>query len=120
VLGGLEDEADLLQRLDHLDPERAGGQVHPVVELAAGADDSVLLTPSDDGEGVLGAEVRVQAEAEHQEQVARAVVGVEVVAVVEVPIAGPDVADGLGHLVDRVVVAGGEHGSPLGSDGPSD
>jgi hypothetical protein len=109
VLGGLEDEADLLQRLHHLDPQRAGGQVHPVVELPAGAHDPVLVAPADDGEGVLGAKVRVEAEPQHEEEVARAVVGVEVVAVVEVAVAGPDVADGFRDLVDREVVAGREH-----------
>ena len=95
-------------------------EVHAVVEHPTGAHDPVLLAPAHHGERVLGAEVRVQAEAEHQEQVARAVVGVEVVAVVEVAIAGPDVADGLGHLVDREVVAGREHEVPLRSDGASE
>ena len=42
-------------------------------------------------------------------------VDVEVVAVVEVPVRGPDEPHGLGDLVDRIVVKGGEHGEVLGS-----
>ena len=41
-------------------------------------------------------------------------VDVEVVAVVEVPVRGPDEPHGLGDLMDRVVVQGGEHGQLLG------
>ena len=52
-------------------------------------------------ERVLHAEVRVLAQPHHHEQLVARAVQVEVVAVVEVAIAGADVADRLGDLVDR-------------------
>ena len=65
------------------------------------------------GEGVLGGQVRVLAHAHHHEQLVGRGVQVEVVAVVEVAVAGRDVAHRLAGLVDREVVPGREHGGLL-------
>ena len=43
MLARLEQEAQLAQRLDHLDPERADARVHAVAEFARGAHDDVAI-----------------------------------------------------------------------------
>jgi hypothetical protein len=64
-------------------------------------------------ERVLHREIRVLAEAHHHEQLAGGAVQVEVVAIVEVAIAGADVADRVGDLVNRIVVPRREHEASL-------
>jgi len=109
VLGLVEGEAQPAQRLQHLDLERSHARVAPVAEGARGAHHEVPRAAARDGEGVLHAEVRVLAHAHHDEELVARGVEVEVVAVVEVAIAGADVAHHVGGLVDGVVVPGGEH-----------
>src|SRR5262249_26967383 len=109
VLGGLQDHAHLLQAFDDLDVERPDARVHAVVELARGPHDPMLVAPADARERVLHAEVRGLPDTHDQHQLVAASVQVEVVAVVEVAVAGPDVADRLRDLVERVVVHRREH-----------
>ena len=110
----LADHAQLAQALDHLDAQRADARVHAVVaELARRAHHALYTVAQHHRERVGRAQVRVLAEAHDQEQLVAAAVQVEVVAVVEVAIAGRDVADRLGDLVDGVVVEGGEHARSL-------
>ena len=112
-LVGLEHHPHRLQRLDHLDPERPHRGVDPVDQLARRAHHPVLGAPAHQGEGIADtARFGYWPEAHDQEQLVGRAVQVEVVAVVEVAIAGADVADRLRHLVHRIVVPGREHGSP--------
>src|SRR5207253_8361215 len=85
--------------------------VHAVVVESVGEVHGVLaVTTPNGGVGVLGTQVRVHAEAGHEEDVARAVVGVEVAAVVEVAVAGADVLERQRHLMDGELVEGDGHG----------
>ncbi len=120
----LDHEAQSPQGFHDLDADRADRRVEAVAaELAGRADDPVEVgavgrQPADAEEGVLHVEVRVLAQPEDAEQVVGPPVHVEVVAVVEVAVAGADVADHLGDLVDGVVVEGRQgrrHGVPPGS-----
>jgi hypothetical protein len=113
AFGLLEDQAELLQRLDDLDPVAADALVEPVVvEGVAQVHGGLLVAAADQDEGVLGAEVRVVAHARDEEDVAGPVVGVEIAAVVEVAVAAADVGHRLRQLVDRVLVHGREHQMP--------
>ena len=110
MLGRVERAAQRLEALDHLDLERTDRRVHPVeAELARRPHDAVLVAAAHEREGVGDAEVRVLALPDDEEQLVGARVAVEVVAVVEVAIAGAGLADRLGDLVDREVVEGREH-----------
>ena len=64
VLGRLGDEAQLLQRLDHLDAERPDRDVGAVGQRLRRAHDVLLVAEPYGDEGVGRAEVRVLAEAE--------------------------------------------------------
>ena len=108
VLGRLDDHPQLAQRLDDLDAERPDRDVAPVDQRRRRAHDVLGAAQAHVEEGVDHAEVRVLAEAEDGEPVVVARVHVEVVAVVEVAVAGGGVRNELGRLVDRVVVARGE------------
>ena len=113
ALGLLEDDSDLLQRLGDLDPEVADARVETVVvHRLAEVHGGLLVAAADQDERVLGAEVRVVAGAEDGEEVTRAVVGVEVPAVVEVAVTAADVGHRLRQLVDRVLVQAGDHQAP--------
>ena len=78
---------------------------------AAIAGEPLEISPAHQREGVLHAEVRVLPEPEDRAELAVRGVQVEVVAVVEVAVAGADVADHVGDLVQRVVVHRREHGA---------
>ena len=106
-------EAQALQRLEHLDLEGTDRGVHAVAELPRRAHHAVAVAALHAGEGVLGGQVRVLAQPHHHEQLVGRGVQVEVVAVVEVAVAGGDVANRLAGLVDREVVPGREHGGLL-------
>ena len=108
VFGRLDHEAQPAQRLEHLDAEGPDGGVGPVGQRGRRADHVLRTTQADVDEGVDDAEVGVLAEPEDGEPVVVARVHVEVVPVVEVPVAGGRVGDELGGLVDGVVVPGGE------------
>ena len=110
ALGLLEDEPQPAQRLDDLDPVGADVLVEPVVVDRVGeVHRGLRVAAADQHERVLGAEVRVVAEAGDQEDVAGAVVGVEVAAVVEVAVAGAGPGDRQRHLVERVLVERADH-----------
>ena len=115
VLGGLAHEAQALQRLEHLDPQRADAHVGPVAERPGRPHDVLLLAEADGDEGVGRAEVRVLAEPEDGHELAAGVEGVEVVAVVEVAVAGRDVGDPVGDWWTGIVVPGrdGHRSFPL-------
>jgi hypothetical protein len=102
-------EADALQPLEHLDPERPDGGIHSVAQLFRRSHDPVLVAAPYAGKRVLYGQVRVLAHAHDHEQLVAATVHVEVVTVVEVAVAGPDVPDRLRDLVQRVVVHRREH-----------
>ena len=104
VLVRLDDEAQLLERTDDLDADRTDRHVHAIAELPRRAHHAVGVAVHDDHEGVRDGQVRVLAVAEDGEGVPVVLVAVEVVAVVEVAVAGGRVADRLGGLVDRIVV----------------
>ena len=78
----------------------------------------MVVAPQHRHEGIGHAQVGVLADADDGEQLVvgpvhlTGAVDVEVVAVVEVAIRGPHVAHGLGDLMDRIVVKGGEHVVP--------
>ncbi len=116
-LVGLDDHSHLFEPFDHLDPDRSHRGIHPIgAEGLGGADHPVVLTPQDGNERVRHAQVGVLADSDDCEELVRSPVyvasamDVEVVAIVEVAIRGPHVAHGLGDLMDRVVVKGGQHG----------
>ena len=78
----------------------------------------MVVSPFHRDKGIGDAQVRVLPDPDHREQI---VVGpfdlpgamdVEVVAIVEIPVGGPDKPRGLGDLMDRVVVKGRKHGEP--------
>src|SRR2546421_5929712 len=69
----------------------------------------MLVAAANARERVLHSEVRVLPDPDDQEELVAAPVHVEVVTVVEVAVARPDVADRLGDLVERVVVHRREH-----------
>ena len=111
VFVGLGVDVRLAQRLDDLDADRSDLRVHPVgAQLARGAHDVLGLAVDDGGrEGVDDADVGVDAHRHHEIGVAFQRVGAEVVAVVEVAVAGADSVDRLGCLVYQVIVEGREH-----------
>ena len=86
--------------------------IRSLAELARGPHDVLAVAMRGGGEGVGDAEVRVLPEPGGDEQLAARSEQVEVVAVVEVAIAGADDEHRLGDLVDRVVVERREHGDP--------
>ena len=112
VVVGLEHEAQARERLEHLHAEGADGVVHAVAELSRCPHHVVPAPAADDREGVLHREVRVLAHPHHQEQLVARTVEVEVVAIVEIAIAGSRVPDGLRHLVNRVIVPTRKHDPP--------
>jgi hypothetical protein len=110
VLVLVDHDPQAAQRLEHLDAERADREVHAVAELLRRPQHPVVVAALHARERVLDGEIRVLPHAEHHEQRVARGVQVEVVAVVEVPIARRDEADRLGGLVHRKVVPAGEHG----------
>ena len=92
------------EAVEDLDRDGSGRGVAPIVELARRPHDVLRATQSGGGEGVDHAEVRVLTEAGGDEERLVAAKEVEVVAVVEVAVAGPDGGDRFGDLVDGQVV----------------
>src|SRR5207302_4928209 len=106
-------EPQAAQWLQHLDPVRTHALIETIVAERVGAVDRPLAVAATNGDvGVDDSEVRVHAEATDQEDVTRAVVGVEVAAVVEVAVAGTDVLHRQRRLVDRELVEGNWHLTP--------
>ncbi|WP_168176108.1 DUF1589 domain-containing protein [Mycobacterium sp. ST-F2] len=110
TLGLVEHDAYLVQRVGDLDAVADDVLVQPVLVDGVGQVDCGLRVATADQEvGVLDAQVGVVAHAGDDEDVAGAVVRVEVAAVVEIPVAGPGPGDRLRDLVNRVFVHGAEH-----------
>ena len=112
VVVGAAGDPEPVQALDDVDRDRPHPCVHPIdAELPRRPNDPVDAVLQDDDEGVRHAEVRVLAHAGDEEQLVAAVVQVEVVPVVEVPVARAHVAHRLGDLVDGIVIEWRQHGS---------
>ena len=95
----------LRRRLYNLDAQRPDMRVHAVETQLAGRPHDVLLALVDHAdEGVGDAQVRVLPEREHEEELAFGVVAAEVVAVVEIAVAGGRIGHRFGDLVDEVIV----------------
>ena len=104
-LGLLEDDPDLLERVGDLDAVVADVRVHPVlVDQVGEVHGGLLAVAGDQEERVLGAEVGVVAQPGDHEDVAGAVVGVEVGAVVEVAVAAVGLRQRQRRLVQRELV----------------
>ena len=112
-VGGFDGDAESAQRLQHLDPERAHRDVGPVDERRRRPHDVLGTAPAHIDERVHHAQVGVLPQTEDGEPLVVAGMHVEVVAVVEIPVARGGVRDELGGLVDGIVVPrgqGGRHG----------
>ena len=110
ALGFLEDHPQLVQWLDDLDAVAVHMLVEPVlVDAVAQVHRGLGVTATDQHERILDPEVGVVADAGDQEDVAAAVVGVEVGTVVEVAVRGTGPRDGLRELVYREFVDRSEH-----------
>ncbi len=113
TLGLVHDDPYLLQRIDHLDAVAVAVLVEPVlVDRVGHVDRGLRVTPPPhEYVGVLDPpEIGVVADAGDQEDVAGAVVGVEIAAVVEVPVRGVRPGDRQRRLVDGIFVERSEHG----------
>ncbi len=104
-LVGVEHQVDPLQRFEHLDPVRSDREVEALVVERVGAPHDVLQVAAPHYRvRVLHPELRVDAGAGDEEDLAGPVVGVEVAPVVEVPVAARDVPHRQRRLVQRVFV----------------
>ena len=112
ALGFVQDDAQRVQRLVDLDAVAEDVLVEPVlVDRVGQVHRRLLVTAPDEHERVLDAEVGVVADAGDQEDVAGAVVRVEVGPVVEVAVRRTRPCDGLRNLVNGKFVHGAEHQS---------
>ena len=110
AFGFVEDDAQLVQRLDDLDAVTVDVLVEPVLVDGVGQVHRGLgVAAPDEQERVLHPEVGVVADAADDEDVAGAVVGVEVGAIVEVAVRRTRPRDGLGDLMNRELVERSEH-----------
>ncbi len=110
ALGLLEHQPQLAERLDDLDPVAADVLVETVVvDLVGQVYGRLGVAPAEQHECVLDPQVGVVAGAGDQEDVTAAVVGVEIAAVVEVPVAGRRPGDRQRSLVERELVEGTDH-----------
>ena len=110
AFGFVEDDPQLVQRLDDLDAVAVDVLVEPVLVDGVGQVYRGLgVAAPDEQERVLDPEVGVVADAADHEDVAGAVVGVEVGAIVEVAVRGTRPRDRLGDLVYRELVERSEH-----------
>jgi hypothetical protein len=104
VLGGLDHHPQPPEWFEHLNPDWAYGEDRPIRQRCRGPHDVLGLAVAHIDEGVDHTQVRVLAKAEDGEPLIRARMHVEVVAVVEVPIAGGGVRDELGRLMNGKIV----------------
>jgi len=110
-VGGVAGQVQPSQRLDHVDPVAAHLLVEAALGQCIGEAQARLLVPDPrSGVGVDDAQVRVDAEPGHQEDLTGAVMGVEVAAVVEVPVAARHPVHRNRSLVDRVFIERYWHG----------
>ena len=124
TLGLLHDDADGLQRVDDVDVIAQDVLVQTVLVDGVGQMyRRLLITAAYENESVLDAQVGVVADTGDDEDVAAAVVGVEVGPVIEVAVGVARPGDRLGDLVQRVFVKWANHfSSPpsVGVAGPRD
>ena len=104
VLGRVDDEPQATERLEHLYVERAHRQVGPIGQRRRRPHDVLRVAQPHVDERVDHAQVRVLAEPEDGGPFGAGRVHVEVVAVVEVAIAGPRMCDELRRLMNGKVV----------------
>ncbi len=110
ALGLVENDAQLLQRRGDLDAVAVDVLVQAIGVDGVGQVHRGLVIPSsDEQEGVLDPQVGVIADAGDDEDVAGAVVGVEVRPVIEVAVGGAGPGDRLGDLVDGEFVKRSKH-----------
>ena len=110
AIGFVDHDAKRVQRILDLDPVVQHVLVEPVlVDRVRQVHRGLLVAAPHQHEGVLDPEVGVVPDAGDEEDVAGAVVGVEVGAVVEVAVRGSRPGDRLRNLVDGEFVHGSEH-----------
>ncbi len=103
---GLAGQDEVLQGTFHLDPERADGEFHAgvVAQGVGGADRVEGVADAQGRVRVDDAEVRIDAEAEDEQELPGGVDEMEDAAVVGVAVTGRDVLHGQRDLMDRVFV----------------
>ena len=104
VLGRIDDDPQAAERLEHLNVERAHGEIRPVVQRLRRPHDVLRVAPPHVDERIDHAQVRVLAEPEYGGPLGADRVHVEVVAVVEIAIAGPRMRDQFRRLMNRKIV----------------
>ncbi len=111
VLGGVERQPPLPEGLDHLEVEGADRHVHPVRRAACvGPHGGVTPAHVDDGEGLRRAEVRVEGEADDDQQLTDLVLAGEPHALVGLGVGCPHDAHRIGRVVDQELVEARERG----------
>ncbi len=110
ALGFVENDPQLVQRFDDLDAVAIDVLVESVLVDGIGQVDRGLgVAAADEQERVLDPEVGVVTDTADHEDVAGAVVGVEVGAIVEVAVRGTRPRNWLGNLMYREFVERSEH-----------
>ena len=110
ALGLVHDDAQLVQRIGDVDAVAEDVLVEPVLIDGVGqVHRRLCVSTSYEGERVLDTEVGVVADAGDQEDVAGAVVGVEIGPVVEIAVRAARPRDRLRELVDGELIHGAEH-----------
>jgi hypothetical protein len=104
VLRRVDDDPQAAERLEHLDVERAHGEIRPIGQRLRRPHDVLRVAPPHVDERVDHAQVRVLAEPEDGGPLSAGRVHVEVVAVVEIAIAGPRMRDQFRCLMNRKIV----------------
>ncbi len=104
VLGRVDDDPQPAERLEHLDVERAHGKIRPILKRLRRSHDVLRPAEPHVDERVDHAQVRVLAEPENGGPLGADRVHVEVVAVVEIAIAGPRMCDELRRLMNGKIV----------------
>ena len=108
--GGFEGEADRVEWVDHLYAVAADVLVEAIlIDCVGQVDRGLFVAASDHDERILDPEVGVVAQAGHEEDVAGAVVGVEVAPVVEVAVRAARPCNRLGQLMNRILVEWSQH-----------
>ncbi len=105
VRSGVEAEPPMAEGLDDLEAEGTEPHVHAVVaQLLVGPHGRVPAAHVDDREGLRGAEVRVEGEADHHQEVADLVLTGEPDSLVGLGVGRPHHADRIGRVVDEELI----------------
>ena len=112
---GFADDPHLLESLDDFEAEGSDLRIQAIgPEFSGSAHQVDAVAVGNRDERIGGAEVRILAHARDEEEFIAGRMHVEVVAVVEISIAGKDVVEGLAGLVGEVLVHGADgHGFPF-------